>query len=217
MEKKNYAVRIIPSIKKVAGEDGEKLVPKYKRFSNPNEKAKAKGFKPTSFFHLEVYEKNEANPLGGDTKPYTLIIFENRESLLFDAISQLMEDKSNYTVLPTKRKPAVLNVPLPGLLRKVPCSPYYATLVGEDGVEKRLQQNRRDPAGNYIEEDVVLDYVAYFLFENEVSDDGDAVKRNMALKAISGNFVKGNAEVEHVEAKKVEAKEEVEEPEEPTE
>jgi len=192
MKLKDYTVRIIPKLTKKSGEDGDEIVTKYLRRTNPSEKARKDGkVKPTSFFHLEVFEKGKKK-LGGDTKPHTIIIFENTDPILFENIAELDGDDTCYRIIEaSKNKPKILTEELPGLLRKKKCAPYYATRVNSDGRVVKLTVNKKQPDGNFGEDTVILTSVRYFLHENDVNTDADEIAYVTAVDNTSAWLVKG--------------------------
>lgn len=180
--KKQYKVRIVPFLRKsTTEEDGTTTKAVWCRTSKPSEAAQEANFKPTRFYHLEIYNENANQKLGGDTKPYTIVIFENTDKILFSALNELEQDEKEYTLLENS-KVKVLNEKIPGRVRVRPAPAYYATRFDKNGETVKLQQNERLPNGSYAPSDVILEKVSYFLFENECNEQSDEVKYISAVK-----------------------------------
>lgn len=204
LEKKQYKVWVIPHVgpkQDDPNNQGAKLPGKatYIRTSNPDETAQAvvdqdgkKVFLPQRFIHLQVFEEGNTSFLGGDTKPATVNIFENSDRILFGKLEQVIGDKERHEVMKTDAQVMVLKDSLPGLVRNRDISPrqYYATYRDSNGKTQMLKMNRRQNDGNFKEEPVVMTTVSYFLFDNKVNADDDAIEFNNELNRIT-NWVKG--------------------------
>jgi len=206
---KNYKVRIIPRIKTTTTEEnGSEKTAVYCRTSNPGEASIKAGFKKSRFYHLEVFSKGSTSRLGGDVKPFTIIVFANSEKLLFEALQEI-ESEDDHQIL-SSNLVKVLKDALPGLVRHRSCSPFYATRMTKDGVEEKLMQTERQPDGKFKEMPVILEKVSYFLFENELNSDADNIKYSNAVKRAMRNAVKATEGVEELvdESKVPDAEEE---------
>lgn len=172
---KQYKVRIIPHLQnKTTTDEGTEVKAVYCRKTSPDEAALKAGFKPQRFFHLELFDAGSGR-LGGDTKPHTLVIFENTDRILFDELNEIMKDEGNYVTYESN-KVRLLNDPIPGLVRRRKCAQYYAYQINKTGRMVKLLQNRRQPDGTFEQEPTIMDYVRYFLFENEVNNEDDEIK-----------------------------------------
>jgi hypothetical protein len=209
-ELKDYVVRIVPKVITVDDEEkGKVKKPVYCRPSKPSEAAQKAGFKASKFYHLEIFDRGKSGrKMGGDTKPYTMVVFENSERLLFDAISEIEADKDEYTVMENNLVKVLNKESLPGLLRKRPAPQYFATRIDKNGAEVKLMQSVRQPNGSYLEEPVILESVTYFLFENELNQDADEIKYANALKRTQMWRVKATADEAPVETPDEEEEEE---------
>ena len=185
---KSYKVRVIPRIKtNTSEEEGSQKVAVYQRTSNPGEASIKAGFKKSKFYHLEVFAKGTGR-LGGDVKPFTIIVFATSEKLLFDALAEI-ESEDDHQIL-SSNLVKVLKDALPGLVRHRACNPYYATRMTKEGTDEKLTQTERQPDGKFKEMPVIMEKVSYFLFENELNSDADNIKYSNAVKRAMRNAVK---------------------------
>lgn len=184
--KKDYKVRVVPKLKKSQGDEGTETKVVYQRTSSPGEKSIKAGFGKSKFYHLEVFDAGTGR-LGGDVKPFTITVFQNSEKLLFDALAEI-EGEDDHTIMENS-KVKVLKDTLPGVVRKRPCAPYYATKMNSESVEEKLLQSERQPDGNFKKMPVIMENVAYFLFENELNEDADNIKYANAVKRAMKNAV----------------------------
>jgi len=187
--KQKYTVRVIPIVTAMANDEaGNPVAPKvsYIKKSNPNEKAQAKGYKSEEFLHLELFRKGgDDDPLAGDVKPFTLNVFSNSNSILFDAIEDLVNTEGKYDELKGKSKARILKNTIPGLVVKTPCAPYYPMVTNKTtGVESPLMANKKQPDGNYLPEKVILENVEFFMFDSQVPEDQDEFDEMKKISAV---------------------------------
>jgi hypothetical protein len=212
LQAKLYKVRVVPFVPKaqVNQETGkpEQKPAVYIRTTNPSEKALAvkdadgnQVFGKQKFMQLEIFEQDENNRLSGDVKAFTVNIFERTHRLLFDVISEMVTDESQYTEMKTSSKARVLKDNLPGLVRRRTCGSYYATRIAKDGSTKILMQNTKNKDGNFNPEPVVMDYVSYFLFKNEVNNDDDEIRYRQETQRAYINRPKGASSVAEDDAR----------------
>ena len=140
---------------------------------------------------LEVFRQGSAGKLDVDNRPFTVNIFENSDSTLFEAIEEMVNDEAQHTVKDTARKPMVLNELMPGLVRVRKAPAHYATRNNAEGVAVRLRANRINrKTGDPVKEDVILESVSYFLFAGQVDNETDEVRYRTELARIHDQLVK---------------------------
>jgi len=220
LQRKLYTIKVVPeegSLKDKTDEasgDVIKAKPKYIRRTKPSEKAKTAdpNFKPQKFGHLQLIQREEGQFFGGDSKPFTLTVFQNTDSDLFERIEEAVTTDAMHTIIPTASKTMVMNDKLPGLVRNRPAPPHYAMVAGKDGAMRRLQSTNKTESGDYVKQDVILNSVSYFLMPAKVNKDDDAIRYAQELDAIKKYHVTATPEATVVKAK-VEATETEDEPE----
>ena len=209
-DKKSYSLRVIPELKSVQKKDadGNPIDGATEKKATYIRRSKADADNDITsdrFVHLQLTEKGETL-LAGDTKPYTLTVFAGANPVLFDNLEMLItgdDFKTKRNILPTESKVMVLDEPLPGLVRRKKCKKHKATYTNKAGNIAILKANKKQPDGSYQKEEVILDFVQYFLFDNQVNEDDDELQYIRAvgrlLKPIGGDteevVAKATAEV----------------------
>jgi len=217
MEKKYYSIRIVPEIEPGTDAQGAPNKPVYIRKTNPTGAVAALKdedgnplFPAQRTMHLELFEEDENYALGGDVKPFTLNIFENSDTLLFDKIEEMVNDNKQHDIMMTKRQTMKLNEKLPGLVRTRVCPEYKAFFINrKTGKLEYLKATRRQANGDFEKEIVTLTKVQYFLFANQVNEDDDAVRYATEVARVRPHMTGGGTDDNVVETAKKEAEEKV--------
>jgi len=167
-EVKKHKVRIIPAHIETEVDGKTKKVPVYERTSKPSERARAAGYVPDKFFHLEVQEISDFK-LGGNPKPFTLSVFKTTHSALFSALAEELSDESNFIKLNTDDI-IVLNERLPGRIAERKCKPFFGTEPKADGSLQIRYVRKKQKDGSYVQEPMINNSLKFFLFEHEATD-----------------------------------------------